>query len=114
MTLTDEQLQQIELKTERQRQLIESAQYQAYIGIRPEDVQVLITALREERISHSVTYSTLQNSNKKLSEVMEKLRVAEEFILWLTPCGQLSEAPTINTIGNLAREALTKLRGVKE
>ena len=58
--ISDEQIEQIELKTERQRQLIESAQYQAYVGIRPEDVQVLITALRQEREKVKVATEVLE------------------------------------------------------
>lgn len=49
-----------------------------------------------------------------LREEWEKVRISEEFILWLTPCGQESGPPTYELIGKSARETFAKLRGVKE
>ena len=89
--ISDEQIEQIELKTERQRQLIESAQYQAYVGIRPEDVQVLITALRQER---------------------EKVKVATEALEFCSKPNIGFQAVPFE-VCEIAREALTKLRGEK-
>lgn len=70
----------------------------------------------QSHLASPVDEERIKRLCKALREERERVKRAEEFILWCTPCGQESEPPTYEMIGKFARDTLAKLRGegVKE
>jgi hypothetical protein len=94
----------------------------------PEEVQQLLKYDNEDDMEFIAEARTaipklldevesLKEENARLinerDQLREKLAMAEDFIGWLTPCGQVNVSPTITVIGQTARQVLAKIIGEK-
>lgn len=46
----------------------------------------------------------------EVAKIFNKLQEAIEFILWVSPCGQVEQNPPYKLIGDIARNLLERLR----
>lgn len=74
--------------------------------LRDDDVEQLLAEL--DRVRTENQFNAIEFRN-----LAQKLDVAVDLLVWLSPCGQCTPAPTYELIGEKVRDALAKIKGDK-